>query len=803
MGALDPGLKFLQSEAAESVERLSVLEGTERAGLEAEPAKPTVKVLVNFTGDIAALEAAGFEPRTIAGDVASGIVPLEKVDALASVPGMIQVELTRPMQSELDRSLGEIRADLVHAGPPGNRGSGVIVGIIDSGIDIMHGSFRRTDGSTRILSIWDQNLTPQAGESSPTGYAFGVEYSAPDIDACIAAGGPPNTVRHTDSDNISGHGTHVAGIAAGDGSAAGGSDPAFTFVGVAPEADIIVVRNDAFGGGGRGMGDSANTLDAVRYIFDRAATLNRPVVINLSQGDNVGPHDGTSLLERGIDNLLGGRGQAMVKSAGNEGARNRHATGTISAGATETVRFNAPISNQWQDVIDIWYEGADRFSISITSPDNNTSGTVAAGTTTTLTLANGNRVFVDSTLNNPNNNDNRIYLRIDRGTATFIQSGNWSLNLTGTTVVNGRFDAWIDRNIRPVPTFISHVSANGTISIPGTSQEVITAGSYVTNAAGIGSLSTFSSRGPTRDGRRTPTLCAPGEWITSARASGISNGSGNYHALPGTSMASPHVAGAVALMLERNPNLTQAEIRDCLINNARSDAFTGTVPNDDWGAGKLDAQAAFNCAAPPTLKFIDDPATLKFRDDPSTLKFRDDPATLKFRDDPVTLKFRDDPVTLKFRDDPATLKFRDDPSKSKFTDDPLTNKLADEPGTDPRIDPVKTAGLDKNPISDTTRPGPGTRPDPVRPGGSVTGAAPFVMSTPHHSTAWAESYPEAYAENVAEIEEALRDYEAYLEQAAAAADAGQLSEQEIQQVEEHYEQYQRLLQDYADLVGQQ
>jgi hypothetical protein len=167
------------------------------------------------------------------------------------------------------------------------------------------------------------------------------------------------------------------------------------------------------------------------------------------------------------------------------------------------------------------------------------------------------------------------------------------------------------------------------------------------------------------------------------------------------------------------------------------------------------------------------------------------------------LKFRDDPSTLKFRDDPATLKFRDDPSKSKFTDDPLTNKLADEPGTDPRIDPVKTAGLDKNPISDTTRPGPGTRPDPVRPGGSVTGAAPFVMSTPHHSTAWTESYPEAYAENVAELEEALRDYEAYLEQAAAAADAGQLSEQEIQQVEEQYEQYQRLLQDYADLVGQQ
>ena len=632
MSVVDPGLKFLQQESAESTERLSQLKGPAVAGLDMAPEKPTVKVLVQFGGDIADLKKAGFETRTVAGDVATGVIPLEKVDAIAAMPQVLRLELTRPMQAELNQSLPEIRADLVHTGPPGNRGSGVIIGIIDSGIDLTHENFRRPDGTTRILSIWDQNLSPSAGEANPAGYSYGVEYSETDINASIAGGGPPNTVRHTDSDTNSGHGTHVAGIAAGDGSAAGnGGQPSFTFVGVAPEAELIVVRNDAFGGGGLGMGDSANTLDAVNYIFDRAAGLNRPVVINQSQGDNVGPHDGTSLLERGIDNLLGPQGRAMVKSAGNEGARNRHASGTVTTGGTENVRFNAPLNNPWPDVIDIWYDGPDRFAITFTSPDGNTSAVVNPGDTTILTLANNNRVFVDSTLNNPNNNDNRIFVRIDRGTAPSIQAGNWSLNLSGLNVTNGRFDAWIDRNIQPEPVFISHIDPEVTISIPGTSREVITAGSYVTDAAGIGSLSSFSSRGPTRDGRTAPDL-APGESITRpARAPATvpaTTARWRQQVWPRPTRRHGRTHGWRSGRADSGPDSGQ------LSHNARADAFTGVVPNSNWGAGKLHTRAAFNCASPPKFKFTDDPGTLKFRDGPVTWKFLDDPVTLKFLDHP-------------------------------------------------------------------------------------------------------------------------------------------------------------------------
>lgn len=174
----------------------------------------------------------------------------------------------------------------MHTGPPGFRGAGVIVGIIDNGIDFTHECFREAGGTSRITAIWDQNLAPTGNESSPSGFPFGVEYTKSDIDAALANSNPFSVVRHRDGDTRSGHGTHVAGIAAGDGSVAGNGQPAFTFVGVAPEANILMVANRSEGSA---LGDSASTLDAVAYIFNKASSLRKPVVINQSQGDNLGP----------------------------------------------------------------------------------------------------------------------------------------------------------------------------------------------------------------------------------------------------------------------------------------------------------------------------------------------------------------------------------------------------------------------------------------------------------------------------------------------------------------------------------
>lgn len=583
MSSIDPRLKYLcERQGSELVE----LSGTERFALVTDgESDPLVTVLLQFVSDLAPIEKAGFTTRSVAGDVATGEVAISNVDALSKLPEVVRLESSRPLKEELDLAIVDTGADVVHTGPPGRRGSGVIVAIIDSGIDYMHECFRRPDGTSRILRIWDQSLAPQAGEANPAGFNYGVEYDRTAINSAITAPNPQTVVRH--QDGPSGHGTHVAGIAAGDGSPAGNGQPAFTYVGVAPEADIIVVRNATQT---EALGDSARTLDAVQYIFDTAQTLGRPVVINQSQGDNLGPHDGTSLLERGIDNLLGGAGRAMVKSAGNASDDGIHASGVVGQGATESIRFRIPQNDTSPDTIDIWYDGPDRFDFTLTPPGGAASAVVSPGNTTTLNLPNGNTVFVDSVLNDPNNNDNRIYIQLQRGTAAAIQTGNWSINLTGTTVTSGRFDAWAERG-QVIPEFLPpHENPASTISVPGTALEIITAAAYTNRGPGAGDIAFFSSLGPTRDGRRAPTVAAPGHRVLSAEA-----GTQTYVSKSGTSMSAPHVAGAVALMLQKNPSLTQAQIRQCLESTARSDAQTGVVPNQTWGAGKINIPAAMNC----------------------------------------------------------------------------------------------------------------------------------------------------------------------------------------------------------------
>lgn len=589
---LDPGLRMIAMTAA-----------TEMADFEAESAfsvdaseaaAPEVSLFVQFTGDIAAIEAAGFKTRTVAGDIATGDIAVSQLAALEAVTSIIRMEISRVMNNELDLAAADVRVAPVHTGPPGHRGAGVIVGIIDSGIDYRHHCFRGTDGRSRILAIWDQALARTGSETSPAGFTYGVEYRQAQINTALAAANPLTVVRHQDSAAAGFHGTHVTGIAAGDGSVAGQGRPAFTFVGIAPEADIVVVANNrGRAAGERGLGDSADTLDAARYIFNFAQALGRPVVINQSQGDNVGPHDGTSLLERGLDNLLGGAGRAFVKSAGNEGARNRHASGTLTNGAVQTLQFNVP-TGVAQVTLDLWYRGADRIGVAVTRPGGTATANFNPPSSTTINLPGGNRLFLDSSLNDPGNSDNRIFITISRNTAAQVQSGNWSLTLRGNSISFGQWDAWIQRNSfsQFLPPF---VNAARTISVPGTAREIITVGSYITRGAGVGAISSFSSLGPTRDGRRAPTLSAPGQSLFSAN---VTTAADQYQDMMGTSMAAPMVAGAVALMLQRRPAMTAEQIRNCLISSARSDGNTGATPNNAWGAGKLDVQAAFACAAP-------------------------------------------------------------------------------------------------------------------------------------------------------------------------------------------------------------
>ena len=595
MRKLDPQLEFIaeggltRSASPESADVFG------RFGMESADAtvsKTEVALLVQFEGEIEKLVKAGFAVRSVLGDIATGTIAIGKLDKLAKLDEVKLLEAARAMHPELDLALVESRANLVHAGPPGRRGAGVIVGVVDSGCDYSHPCFRNADGTSRILFIWDQGLVPGAGEANPTGFTYGVEYSNAQINAALATANPFAQVRHRDNDPNR-HGTHVTGIAAGNGRAAGPTQPAGRFIGVAPEADIVIVANAS--NGAEGLGTSANTLDAVNYIFQRAQALSRACVVNMSLGDNLGPHDGTSLVERGLDNLLGGPGRAFVKSAGNAASGRIHAQGNVATGTTVDLRFNEPAGDTSPNQIDLWYEGADSFSVSVVDPAGNTAGPVAIGSAATINLPGGNSVRIDHRNNDPLNGDKRIFMTFQRGTAAQILPGNWTIRLGGTSSPSGgRFDAWIQRGT-VVPTFLApHESNARTISTPGSALEVITAANYITRGAGVGSLASSSSRGPTRDGRAAPTIAAPGSEILSALGH-FAAGADPYHGLGGTSMAAPHIAGTIALMFQKNGTRTQEQIRACLQSTARSDASTGPVPNTAWGAGKLDANAAVNC----------------------------------------------------------------------------------------------------------------------------------------------------------------------------------------------------------------
>jgi subtilisin family serine protease len=586
MAKIDPRLKYFAASVAADLRVLTAVAPVRRAAAAApEMVNVMVEVEAGNDGPPQGLLDAGFVLRTRAGNVLTGDLPRTAIPDLERIPGLKRAEASRPLRPELDHALPEARVVALHTGPPPRRGAGVIVGIIDDGIAFRHPSFRNGDGSSRILAIWDQRLEARGGEAPPADFGYGVEYTRATIDSALVGPHPRLRVRHVEQAPF--HGTHVAGIAAGNGRPSGRSTGTQRFVGVAPDADLIVVANT------RGLekdpgtfADSADTLDAVRYILQMAERLGKAVVINLSQGDNIGPHDGTSLLEVGIASLIDGPGRALIKSAGNEGDSKRHAQGILPASGSNDVQIEVPDGEQ-EVTVDIWYPRAHRLSLRISPPGGAaTTAPFNPPVNRMVTLSNGNKAFVDADLKDPGNYDNRTFVVLHPGTKTAVRKGAWTFHLKGT----GAWHAWIQGGQSSAVFTSRFASAATTISIPGTSPSVITVGAYISkdpfSLGRVGRLSDISSHGPTRDGRRAPTLSAPGEEIHAPQPPS------HFVGFKGTSMSAAMITGAVALMFEDGKELTASDVRQRLEQTARNDANTGAVPNNDWGFGKLDVEAA-------------------------------------------------------------------------------------------------------------------------------------------------------------------------------------------------------------------
>jgi len=508
-------------------------------------------------------------------------VPVDRLSDLGSLKGVTRAEAPRRFYHRMDEARGDIsRVDIALDQHPTLRGEGVVVGIIDSGIDWKHQDFLNSDGKTRIETFIhgqtdDDPLVCQCNQ-----------YSEDQINAALSGSivipqGDPH-----------GHGTHCASIAAGNGFARFDRK----FAGVAPMATLMGARLDDL--------TDANIIESIRRIFAQAG--GRPTVINLSLGGHFGPHDGTSAIENVISRETG-PGKIVVVAAGNEAEDRIHYQGQLVEDEDLDIEFT--IRDEVQ-AMTVWIPRGDTFSASLVEPD----GTVTPLTGAEQHTANG--AFLSDLSIDQINGDTNLALLV----AANMIGRRWKLRLHAESVISGEVHAWAETwenpNAARDKIFMSESSPNYSLGMPGTEERAIVVGSLTSRTSilpdGIsipglikGRLSPFSSHGPTRTGVHRPDIVAPGQWIVAAmahnsmasEADAFKNrrlDDGDYISFQGTSMATPFVTGVIALMLQQEPQLTPEDIRLRLRATAHRDADTGAVWNPGYGQGKLNVEALLN-----------------------------------------------------------------------------------------------------------------------------------------------------------------------------------------------------------------
>ena len=499
-----------------------------------------------------------------------------EIKALASRPEIEYIEKPKRLFFSVNQGKAVSCVSAVREVPYGLSGKGILVAVIDSGVDYTHPDFRNPDGTTRILAYWDQTVEGRP----PVGYRIGTEFTEEELNELLGEGQQSGEFRRKPSRDVSGHGTQVLGIAAGNGKASGG-----VYQGMAPKSPILVVklgtpRPDGFP-------RTTELMQAVDYTVKKSLEWGIPAAINLSFGNNYGAHNGTSLLETYLDDVAGLGRISIVAGTGNEGNTASHTAGFLRENQTEEIEFSIGAYETSLN-IQMWKAYEDQFAIELLSPGGESLGVLSSNPGAQRLQNGGTEILVYYGEPSPYSTSQEIYLEF-LPAGEYLDEGLWKIRLVPEKLVTGVYDLWLPggksqnpqtRFYRPVP--------EKTLTIPSTARKLIAAGAYDSRRM---SYAPFSGRGSILSKEHStcirPDLVAPGVGITTTDVGG------GYRSVTGTSFAAPFVTGAAALLMEwgivqgHDQYLYGEKVKAYLRKGARKLPGFTMWPNEQVGYGAL------------------------------------------------------------------------------------------------------------------------------------------------------------------------------------------------------------------------